>query len=262
MKETTCRGEGMAKKPIITAKSLSKTYNSGSEQFHAIRNLDLEIFEGEFTVIMGNSGSGKSTLLYMLSGLDNVTAGEVYFQEQRIDNYTEKDLSDFRSKRIGYIYQSINLVPDLTIMDNITLPGYIAGQRKTNMKKKAATLMKAMGINELGSRLPAQVSGGQQQRAAIARALINSPNIVFADEPTGSLNFEHGHAVLDILTDINRNGQSVVMVTHDMKAACRADRLIYIRDGKIGGILEFDKYDARHTQDRESMIFAFVTGKE
>ncbi|MCJ8010204.1 ABC transporter ATP-binding protein [Paenibacillus sp. KQZ6P-2] len=252
----------MEKKPIIRAKNLSKSYNSGSEQFHAIRNLDLDIYEGDFTVIMGNSGSGKSTLLYMLSGLDNVTAGEVYFQDQRIDHYTEKELSEFRSKKIGYIYQSINLVPDLSIMDNITLPGYIAGQRKSNIKKKADNLMKSMGIAGQGGRLPAQTSGGQQQRAAIARALINSPDIVFADEPTGSLNFEHGHAVLDILTDINRNGQSVVMVTHDMKAACRADRLIYIRDGKIGGFLEFDKYDTHHTQDRESMIFAFVTGKE
>lgn len=126
----------MAKTAIITAKNLSKTYNSGSEQYHAIRNLDLEIYEGDFTVIMGNSGSGKSTLLYMLSGLDNVTAGEVYFQNQRIDNFTEQELSDFRSRRIGYIYQSINLVPDLSILDNITLPGYIAGQKKSNIKKK------------------------------------------------------------------------------------------------------------------------------
>ncbi|WP_019639613.1 ABC transporter ATP-binding protein [Paenibacillus fonticola] len=252
----------MAKKPIVSAKNLSKTYDTGNEQFHAIRNLDLDIYEGDFTVIMGNSGSGKSTLLYLLSGLDNVTAGEVYFRNQRIDNYNEKELSDFRSKKIGYIYQSINLVPDLSILDNITLPGYIAGQKKSNVKNKATDLMKAMGINGQGNRLPAQTSGGQQQRAAMARALINSPDIVFADEPTGSLNFEHGNAVLDILTEINRDGQSVVMVTHDMKAACRADRLIYIRDGKIGGILEFDKYDAHHTQDRESMIFAFVSGKE
>ncbi|MGM0882928.1 MAG: ABC transporter ATP-binding protein [Bacillota bacterium] len=252
----------MAKKTIIRAKNLSKTYNTGSEQYHAIRNLDLEIYEGDFTVIMGNSGSGKSTLLYLLSGLDNVTAGEVYFRDQRIDNYNEKELSDFRTRKIGYIYQSINLVPDLSLLDNISLPGYIAGQKKNKVKTKAIDLMKAMGIDGQNSRLPSQTSGGQQQRAAIARALINSPDIIFADEPTGSLNFDHGNAVLDILTMMNRDGQSVVMVTHDMKAACRADRLIYIRDGKIGGILEFDKYDGHHTQDRESMIFAFVSGKE
>lgn len=252
----------MAKKTIIRAKNISKTYNTGSEQYHAIRNLDLEIYEGDFTVIMGNSGSGKSTLLYLLSGLDNVTAGEVYFREKRIDNYNEKELSDFRMKQIGYIYQSINLVPDLSILDNISLPGYIAGQKKNKVKTKAIDLMKAMGIEGQNTRLPSQTSGGQQQRAAIARALINSPDIIFADEPTGSLNFDHGNAVLDILTKMNHDGQSVVMVTHDMKAACRADRLIFIRDGKIGGILEFDKYNGHHTQDRESMIFAFVSGKE
>jgi putative ABC transport system ATP-binding protein len=122
--------------------------------------------------------------------------------------------------------------------------------------------MQAMEIDGQHNRLPSQTSGGQQQRAAIARALINSPDILFADEPTGSLNYEHGKAVLDILTDMNRKGQSVVMVTHDIKAACRADRLILIRDGKVGDILEFDKYEEHQIQDRESIVFAFVSGKE
>jgi len=252
----------MAKKAIIQAKNLSKTYNTGNEQYHAIRNLDLEIHEGDFTVIMGNSGSGKSTLLYLLSGLDNVTTGEVYFRDQRIDQYDEKELSNFRTRKIGYIYQSINLVPDLSILDNVSLPGYIAGNKKNKVKAKANELIQAMGIEGQYNRLPSQTSGGQQQRAAIARALINSPEIIFADEPTGSLNYDHGKAVLDILTKMNRQGQSVVMVTHDIKAACRADRLIFIRDGKIGGILEFEKYDDKSTQDRESMIFSFVSGKE
>lgn len=123
----------MPKKAIIRAQNLCKTYNSGSEQHHAIRNVDLDIYEGEFTVIMGNSGSGKSTLLYLLSGLDQITAGEVYFCDQRIDAYGEREMSDFRTRRIGYIYQSINLVPDLSIKENIALPGYIAGnKRKTS----------------------------------------------------------------------------------------------------------------------------------
>ncbi|MCL6663332.1 MULTISPECIES: ABC transporter ATP-binding protein [Paenibacillus] len=252
----------MSKKVIIRAQNLCKTYNSGSEQHHAIRNVDLDIYEGEFTVIMGNSGSGKSTLLYLLSGLDQITAGEVYFRDQRIDAYSERQMSDFRTRRIGYIYQSINLVPDLSIKENIALPGYIAGNKKKDIQSRAAELMNAMDIDGQRNRLPSQTSGGQQQRAAIARALINSPDIIFADEPTGSLNMEHGTAVLDILTDLNRKGQSVVMVTHDIKAACRADRLIYILDGKIGGILEFDTYDEHQIQDREAIIFALVTGKE
>lgn len=252
----------MSKKVITRAQNLCKTYNSGSEQYHAIRNVDLDIYEGDFTVIMGNSGSGKSTLLYLLSGLDQITAGEVYFRDQRIDAYSEREMSNFRTRRIGYIYQSINLVPDLSIKENIALPGYIAGNKKKDILSRAAELMNAMDIDGQRNRLPSQTSGGQQQRAAIARALINSPDIIFADEPTGSLNMEHGTAVLDILTDLNRKGQSVVMVTHDIKAACRADRLIYILDGKIGGILEFDTYDEHQIQDREAIIFALVTGKE
>lgn len=252
----------MSKKAIIKAANLCKTYSTGSEQYHAIRNVDLEILEGDFTVIMGNSGSGKSTLLYLLSGLDSVTTGEVYFQEQRIDGYNEKQLADFRAKKIGYIYQSINLVPDLTLLENIALPGYVGGYPKKDVKNKAITLMKNMEIEAQNNRLPSQTSGGQQQRAAIARALINSPEVIFADEPTGSLNFDQGVAVLDILTRMNRQGQSVVMVTHDIKAACRADRLIFIRDGKIGGVLQFDKFDYDDTQDRENIIFSYVTGKE
>ena len=252
----------MSKTTIIRAHNLCKTYSTGPEQYHAIRNVDLDIYKGDFTVIMGNSGSGKSTLLYLLSGLDHVTAGKVYFQEQRIDAYSEREMSDFRTRRIGYIYQSINLVPDLSIRENIALPGYIAGTKKNEIQLRTAQLMESLDIDGLSSRLPSQTSGGQQQRAAIARALINIPDVLFADEPTGSLNVEHGKAVLDILTDINRKGQSVVMVTHDIKAACRADRLILIRDGKVGGILEFEPYHEHQVHDREDMIFAFVSGKE
>ncbi|WP_339278487.1 ABC transporter ATP-binding protein [Paenibacillus sp. FSL W8-0426] len=250
------------KVPLIRARNLCRTYGTGTEQFHAIRNIDLDIYEGDFTVIMGNSGSGKSTLLYLLSGLDRVTAGEVHFRDEQIDRYSERKMSEFRARRIGYIYQSSNLVPDLPIRENISLPGYIAGRKKSEVRAKADQLMDRMDIAGQRNRLPSETSGGQQQRAAIARALINSPDVVFADEPTGSLNFEHGQAVLDILTEINQAGQSVVMVTHDMKAACRADRLIFIQDGKVGGILEFDKYDGTRLPERESIIFAFVSGRE
>ncbi|WP_058302439.1 ABC transporter ATP-binding protein [Gorillibacterium timonense] len=253
----------MAKKAIMRASNLCKTYTTGTEQYHAIRNVDLDIYEGDFTVIMGSSGSGKSTLLYLLSGLDHATAGEVYFQDQRIDRFTERELARFRSHSIGYVYQSINLVPDLSLLDNIAFPGYIAGKDKSSVKQKAMTLMVNMGIDGQARRLPSQASGGQQQRAAIARALMNSPDIVFADEPTGSLNYEHGVSVLNILTQLNRQGQSIVMVTHDIKAACRADRLILIRDGKVSRTVEFDKFDdGDNIEDREKMIFACVTDKE
>jgi putative ABC transport system ATP-binding protein len=252
------------KRTILRAANLCKTYSTSSEQYHAIRNLDIDIYEGDFTVIMGNSGSGKSTLLYLLSGLDSVTAGEVLYRDRRIDAYGEKDMATFRARKIGFVYQGINLVPDLTFLENIALPGYIAGSKKSDVKSRAGELMERMGIESLRNRLPAQASGGQQQRAAIARALINSPEIVFADEPTGSLNYDQGVAILDILTEMNRRGQSIVMVTHDMKAACRADRLIYIRDGKVHGVLEFGKYGlAREDlQSREAAIFSYVAGKE
>lgn len=252
----------MTKEIIIQAKNLCKTYSSGSEQFHAIKNVDIEIYDGDFTVIMGNSGSGKSTLLYLLSGLDTVTAGEVYFHGERIDQFNEKELATFRSKKIGYIYQSINLVPDLTLFENIALPGYIARLPKGSVHKKAKMLVQKMDIDSQRNRLPSQTSGGQQQRAAIARALINTPEVVFADEPTGSLNYDQGVAVLNILTDLNRQGQSVVMITHDIKAACRADRLIIIQDGKIDGILNFDKFEENDIQARENIIFSYVSGKE
>nr|WP_256975945.1 ABC transporter ATP-binding protein [Paenibacillus sp. MY03] len=251
----------MERQVIIAARNLCKTYSAGNEQYHAVRNVDLDIHEGEFTVIMGNSGSGKSSLLYLLSGLDNVTAGEVYFRDRRIDQFGERELSDFRAKNIGYIYQSINLVPDLTIWDNVTLPGYIAGQKKEAIATRARELAHTMGIEGQLGRLPSQTSGGQQQRAAIARALVNSPDVLFADEPTGSLNYDQGVAVLDLLSGMNKDGQTVVMVTHDIKAACRADRLIYIRDGKIGGILEFGKQGDMNTNDREALIFSFVSQK-
>lgn len=251
----------MKQSAIIEASNLCKTYSTGKEQHHAIRNLNLDVYEGDFTVIMGNSGSGKSTLLYLLSGLDKATAGEVRYRGERLDLTDERKLARFRAHEIGYIYQSIHLVPDLTLLENVALPGYAAGAPKSAVRARAKELLAAVGLGELHRRLPSQVSGGQQQRAAIARALMNEPKLLFADEPTGSLNYEQGVAVMDLLTGLNAKGQSIVMVTHDMKAACRADRLVIIRDGKVGRILRFGKYDPSELQQREQTIFAAVTGE-
>ncbi|MEC0258185.1 Lipoprotein-releasing system ATP-binding protein LolD [Paenibacillus sp. GM2FR] len=250
-----------SKTVMLQAGHLCKTYTTGKEQFHAIRNVDLSIYEGDFTVIMGDSGSGKSTLLYLLSGLDEVTTGEVSLQGQSLDQFSAKELARFRANRIGFIYQNSNLVPDLSLFDNIALPGYIANQDKEQVRQRAHELMVNLSLGKQSSRLPSQVSGGQQQRAAIARALINNPDIIFADEPTGSLNYEQGVTVLDILSRMHADGQSIVMVTHDMKAACRGNRLIYIRDGKIGGTLDMGPYTPEQASEREAMIFAYVTGR-
>lgn len=246
---------------MLQAANLCKTYTTGKEQYHAIRNVDLSIYAGDFTVIMGDSGSGKSTLLYLLSGLDEVTTGEVCLQGQRFDQFSTKELARFRANRIGFIYQNSNLVPDLSLFDNIALPGYIANQDKEQVRQRANDLMVNLSLDKQSSRLPSQVSGGQQQRAAIARALINNPDIIFADEPTGSLNYEQSVTVLDILSRMHADGQSIVMVTHDMKAACRGNRLIYISDGKIGGTLDMGPYSPEQGSEREAMIFAYVTGR-
>lgn len=254
--------ENRRKETLIKTVDLCKTYSSGNEQFLAAKSINLEVYKGDFTVIMGSSGSGKSTLLYLLSGLDGITSGEVIFKGQRIDEYSEREITDFRSNKIGYVYQSINLIPDFSLLENVAFPGYVAGRSKKDVNKQALDLLNRIGIGAQAERLPSQVSGGQQQRAAIARALINSPEVIFADEPTGALSQEQGAVILDLLTEMNQNAQSIVMVTHDIKAACRADRLVLVKDGTIEGILELGKYSPDKMKARENQIFMFMSGKE
>jgi len=250
------------KNVAITTKNITKTYMSGTETFTAVKNVTLDIYDGDFTVIMGASGSGKSTLLHCLSGLDDLSSGNVCIRGQQIDKLSETKSAGLRAKKIGFVYQNINLVPDMTIFENIAFPGYISGDKKSAVRERVSTLMSQMGIADLKNRFPAQVSGGQQQRAAIARAIVNAPEIVFADEPTGSLNREYGTAILDILTRMNKAGQTVIMVTHDIRAAARADRMIYIKDGTIAGTLELGKYRESDTLSREKSIFTFISGRE
>ncbi|WP_458123328.1 ABC transporter ATP-binding protein [Paenibacillus sp. Z3-2] len=254
--------QNFRKETLIKTVDLCKVYSSGNEQFLAAKSINLEVYKGDFTVIMGSSGSGKSTLLYLLSGLDGITSGEVIFKGERIDEYSEKEITDFRSNKIGYVYQSINLIPDFTLLENVAFPGYVAGRSKKDVNKQALDLLNRIGIGAQAERLPSQVSGGQQQRAAIARALINSPEVIFADEPTGALSQEQGAVILDLLTEMNQNAQSIVMVTHDIKAACRADRLVLVKDGNIEGILELGKYSPDELKARENQIFIFMSGKE
>jgi putative ABC transport system ATP-binding protein len=247
--------------PIIRAENLCKTYLSDGTPFHAIHDLSLEIHEGEFTVIMGSSGSGKSTLLYLLSGMDAATAGEVHFQERRVDQMDEKNAAKFRRKSIGFIFQAINLVPNLSLFENVAVAGYLLPGNRNQINHRTVKLLGMMELTAQARRLPSQVSGGQQQRAAIARSLINSPAVLFADEPTGSLNSAQGKAVLDILSGINKEGQTIVMVTHDLKAACRADRILFIKDGKIDGDLHLEKYGAGKGVQREQEVFAYLSSK-
>lgn len=243
---------------IIRAADLCKTYLSEGLAFHAVRNVSLEIAAGGFTVIMGSSGHGKSTLLYLLSGLDSPSAGEVFFDGERLDVKGERAMAAVRRRGMGFVFQAINLVPTLTLFENVALPGYLASRDRGAVDRRAKELLESMGLNGQIGRPPALVSGGEQQRAAIARGLINSPRVLFADEPTGNLNSASGEQVLDILSALASRGQTIVMVTHDIKAACRADRVLFLKDGRIAGDLALESWDDRKAAGREEHIFAFL----
>jgi len=249
------------KSTIIKTRDLCKTYMSDGEGFHAIKNVNVEIYEKEFTVIMGSSGSGKSTLLYLLSGLDNITAGVVTFDEISLASLTEKKMAEFRRKKIGFVFQAINLVPSLSLYENVVISGYLVEKDRKKVDIRGIELLKLVGLEEQIDRLPSRISGGQQQRAAVARALINSPKVLFADEPTGALNSAQGENILDILTDLNNKGQSIVMVTHDIKAASRADRILFIKDGRVDGDMNLDKYSTKDKELREKAVFDFLSEK-
>ena len=248
------------KKVIVRTEKLSKSFSVGGKQQHVIKNLDLEIYEGDFTVIMGSSGAGKSTLLYMLSGMDNPSLGRVDYCGEDITGMNDDKLAVFRRKHCGFVFQQIHLVDSMSVMDNVISTGMLIGQKQKDLKKKAMGLFEQMGISEeLTKKFPAQISGGEAQRAAVVRAIINEPDIVFADEPTGALNSAGVKAVLDVLTNINNEGQSVVMVTHDIKSARRANRIIYLQDGGIVGECELSRY-VSGDEERHEKIRKFLEG--
>lgn len=243
---------------IIKTEKLSKSFSIGGKQQHVIKNLDLEIYRGDFTVIMGSSGAGKSTLLYALSGMDKPTLGKIKYAGEEITGLNDDRLAIFRRKHCGFVFQQIHLVDSMSIMDNAISAGMLTGQKQKDLKKKALDLFERVGISEdMTRKFPAQLSGGEAQRGAMVRALINDPDVVFADEPTGALNSAGVKAVLDVLTDINNSGQTVLMVTHDVKSARRADRIIYLKDGGVTGELRLGKY-VSEDKDRHEKIRKFL----
>jgi putative ABC transport system ATP-binding protein len=246
------------KEVIIRTEKLSKSFSVGGRQQHVIKNLDLEIYKGDFTVIMGSSGAGKSTLLYTLSGMDKPSLGKITYCGEDITDMSDDKLAVFRRKHCGFVFQQIHLVDSMSIMDNAVSTGMLTGQKQKELKKKALGLFEKMGISEeLTKKFPAQISGGEAQRAAMVRAVINDPDIVFADEPTGALNSSGVKAVLDVLTDINNAGQSVVMVTHDIKSARRGNRIIYLQDGGIMGECKLGRYESGD-EERHERIRKFL----
>lgn len=247
---------------ILKANDLCKSFANNGLQNHVLNHIDLEIYEGDFTVIMGSSGSGKSTLLYSLSGMDRITSGQVMYGNEDISVFNEKKLAYLRRKDFGFIFQQMHLVSNLSLFENIAIPGYLV--KETSLKvvnKRALELLETVGISELKKRLPAQVSGGEQQRACVARALINKPAVVFADEPTGALNKKAGTEVLDLLTQLHQEGQSVLMVTHDLKAALRANRILYIEDGKIIDEMSMPPFCKEQIAFSEKQVVAWLSAR-
>ena len=232
---------------IISGKGIQKSFSNNGEITTVLTNVNIDIYAGDFTVIMGSSGSGKSTLLYALSGMDKATAGQVIYnngsEEVDITSLKEKKMSDLRTNDFGFVFQQMHLVSNLSLMENVTVTGYLNKKRSAaDTKKRAEELLDRMGLSDVRSHLPSRVSGGEQQRCAIARAVINEPILLFADEPTGALNRRNTTEVLNLLSELNSEGQSIVMVTHDIKAAIRGNRILYLDDGNIVGELELTNY--------------------
>ena len=239
---------------ILTAKDLSKTFSNESVQQHVLKNLNLDIYKGDFTVVMGNSGSGKSTLLYALSGMDRPTLGSItYYVDDpkkkkgadgiEIAKYSNDRLALFRRNHAGFVFQQNYLNDSMSALDNVMISGLLKSKNRRELAKRAKELLGRVEISESDARkFPSQLSGGMQQRVAVVRGVINRPEVLFADEPTGALNSQNTTNVLDIFTELNQDGQSIVMVTHTVAAAERGNRIIYLADGVISDICDLGPY--------------------
>lgn len=244
---------------LIETKKLCKSFSTGGTQVHVIKNLDLEIYEEDFTIIMGSSGSGKSTLMYALSGMDKPSIGEISCLGETITAYTNDQLAVFRRKNCGFIFQQIHLLGSMSVLDNILAGGLLLTKDKKGVDRRAKELLLQMNIGkEQWHKFPSQLSGGEAQRVGIARALINNPKLVFADEPTGALNATNSTAVLDVMTQLHAKGQSIVMVTHDLKSALRGNRIVYLSDGQIMGELRLDAYSREDKKVRTQQLQNFL----
>ncbi len=247
------------KEILLKTEKLSKSFSNGGSMQHVLKNIDLELYKGDFTVIMGASGAGKSTLLYALSGMDTPTLGTITFGDKVISDLSQDGLAVFRRVHCGFVFQQIYLIETMSVMDNVLSAGLLVNKDKKALVRRAGELFAAVDISkETQKKFPTQISGGEAQRVGIVRALINSPEILFADEPTGALNSKTGLDVLDTLTKFNEQGQSVVMVTHDMRSARRGSRILYLKDGVILGECNLGKY-SHGDMARHEKLSAFLT---
>lgn len=246
------------RKALLTAKEIVKTYPGAQEP--VLNHINVEIYDGDFTVIMGPSGAGKSTLLYALSGMDTISSGQVLYKGKELGTLSEKKMAKLRASEFGFVFQQTHLVSNLTLFENVAVAGFLEkGKSEQDVRNRAEELLKQMNVEKAKNRLPSEASGGEAQRAAMARAMINQPGLLFADEPTGALNRKHSEEVLELLTALNRDGQSILMVTHDVKAAIRGTRILYLEDGKILDEMPLPSFDVKTAKEREEKLSAWLT---
>ena len=221
--------------PILQVNDLKKTYTTrfGGQQVHALTKVNFSVEAGEYVAIMGESGSGKTTLLNILAALDRPTAGEVLLAGKPLSAIRERDLAAFRRSHLGFVFQDFNLLDTFSLQDNIYLPLVLAGTDYQEMRKKLRPIADQLGISDILTKYPYEVSGGQKQRAAVARALITDPQLILADEPTGALDSRSSDALLELFGELNAAGQTILMVTHSVKAASHAERVLFLRDGQV-----------------------------
>jgi len=218
---------------MIEVKNVSKIYKMGKEEFAALNNVSLKINEGDFLAIVGPSGSGKSTLMHLIGGLDTPTSGSIYIEGKDISNLKDRQMAKYRNSTIGFVFQSFNLENTQTALENVMMPLIFAGVSGKERKLKAINALKMVDLEDKMKNKPTEMSGGQRQRVSIARALVNSPKIIFADEPTGNLDSKNGANVMDLLKNLNKKGYTIIMVTHNTEDAKEAKRIIKIRDGEV-----------------------------
>lgn len=244
------------KAPIISGKHIVKTFGKTK----VLNGIDIDIYDGDFTVIMGTSGSGKSTLLYCLSGMEQATGGRILCGGQDIVGASEKELARLRAEVFGFVFQKTHLVSNLTLYENIVMAGLIGGgSDEKTVKRRAGELAEQMKLLDAVDRLPSQVSGGEAQRAAVARAVMGSPALLFADEPTGALNKANTREVLNLFTELHQEGQTILLVTHDKEAALRGNRILYIEDGRVISELALSEY-GKKDEGREKRLTAWLEG--
>lgn len=223
------------KEVILCAKNLNKI---------VLRDVSADFYKGDFTVIMGSSGAGKSTLLYALSRTDKVEKGDMFFKDVNISNVSEKQMAKIRSESFGFVFQSANLISNVTLYENVLVAGFLDADRsEKELRNETDKIFEQMKLNDVKDHLPSEASGGEQQRCAIARAIINKPDIIFADEPTGALNKQNSTEVLNMLSFLNQQGQTILMVTHDIRSAIRGNRILYLEDGSIVSELNLGTFE-------------------